>query len=31
MILKRYNELRRPHPLGEFGNISDGIKKKKIC
>ncbi|MDU0895140.1 MAG: RNase adapter RapZ, partial [Anaerococcus sp.] len=29
MILKRYNELRRPHPLGEFGNISDGIKKEK--
>lgn len=29
IILKRYNELRRPHPLGEFGNISDGIKKEK--
>lgn len=29
MILKRYNELRRPHPLGEFGNVSDGIAKEK--
>lgn len=29
IILKRYNELRRPHPLGEFGNISDGINKEK--
>lgn len=29
MILKRYNELRRPHPLGEFGNVSDGITKEK--
>lgn len=29
VILKRYNELRRPHPLGEFGNISDGINKEK--
>ncbi|WP_297281936.1 RNase adapter RapZ [uncultured Anaerococcus sp.] len=28
-ILKRYNELRRPHPLGEFGNVSDGISKEK--
>ena len=28
-ILKRYNELRRPHPLGEFGNVTDGIKKEK--
>lgn len=28
-ILRRYNELRRPHPLGEFGNVSDGIKKEK--
>lgn len=30
MILKRYNELRRPHPLGEFGNVSDGIEKEKL-
>lgn len=29
VILKRYNELRRPHPLGEFGNVTDGIKKEK--
>lgn len=28
-ILKRYNELRRPHPLGAFGDIKDGIKKEK--
>ena len=28
-ILKRYNELRRPHPLGEFGNVSDGIIKER--
>ena len=29
VILKRYNELRRPHPLGEFGNVTDGVKKEK--
>lgn len=29
VILKRYNELRRPHPLGAFGDIKDGIKKEK--
>lgn len=29
VILKRYNELRRPHPLGEFGNVTDGIEKEK--
>ena len=28
-ILKRYNELRRPHPLGEFGNVSDGIIRER--
>lgn len=29
IIQKRYNELRRPHPLGEYGNVSDGIEKEK--
>ena len=29
VILTRYNELRRPHPLGEFGNVADGINKEK--
>lgn len=29
IILKRYNELRRPHPLGEYGNVQDGISKEK--
>lgn len=29
IIQKRYNELRRPHPLGEYGNVSDGIDKEK--
>ena len=28
-ILKRYNELRRPHPMGEFGNVSDGIIRER--
>lgn len=28
-IFIRYNELRRPHPLGEYGNVSDGIAKEK--
>lgn len=28
-IFKRYNEHRRPHPLGEYGNVADGIKKEK--
>lgn len=28
-IYKRYNELRRPHPLGEYGNVSEGIEKEK--
>lgn len=28
-ILKRYNEHRRPHPLGEYGNVADGIAKEK--
>jgi UPF0042 nucleotide-binding protein len=30
VILKRYNELRRPHPLGAFGDVKDGIKKEKV-
>jgi UPF0042 nucleotide-binding protein len=30
VIKKRYNELRRPHPLGAFGDVNDGIKKEKI-
>ncbi|MDD7306417.1 MAG: RNase adapter RapZ [Peptoniphilaceae bacterium] len=29
VILKRYNELRRPHPLGAFGDVKDGIKKER--
>ena len=29
IIQKRYNELRRPHPLGEYGNVSDGLEKEK--
>ena len=29
IILKRYNELRRPHPLGEYGNVADGLLKEK--
>ena len=29
IIQKRYNELRRPHPLGEYGNVFDGIEKEK--
>ena len=29
IIQKRYNELRRPHPLGEYGNVTDGIEKEK--
>lgn len=29
VIFKRYNELRRPHPLGEFGDVKDGIKNEK--
>ncbi|KGF03531.1 RNase adapter RapZ [Anaerococcus lactolyticus] len=29
IIKKRYNELRRPHPLGEYGNVSDGLEKEK--
>ncbi|MDU2375082.1 RNase adapter RapZ [Anaerococcus vaginalis] len=28
-ILKRYNELRRPHPLGSFGDVKDGLIKEK--
>ncbi|MDO4661946.1 MAG: RNase adapter RapZ [Tissierellia bacterium] len=27
-LLNRYNELRRPHPFGEFGDIKDGIEKE---
>lgn len=29
VVMTRYNEHRRPHPLGEYGNVSDGIKKEK--
>ena len=29
IIQKKYNELRRPHPLGEYGNVSDGLEKEK--
>lgn len=29
VILKRYNELRRPHPLGSFGNVEEGIEREK--
>ncbi|WP_296129177.1 RNase adapter RapZ [uncultured Anaerococcus sp.] len=29
IIQKRYNELRRPHPLGEFGSVTDGLDKEK--
>ncbi|MDO4594535.1 MAG: RNase adapter RapZ [Tissierellia bacterium] len=27
-ITIRYNELRRPHPFGEFGDVIDGINKE---
>ena len=29
VLLTRYNEHRRPHPLGEYGNVDDGIRKEK--
>lgn len=29
IIMKRYNELRRPHPLGSFGDVKDGLSKEK--
>ncbi|WP_296113238.1 RNase adapter RapZ [uncultured Anaerococcus sp.] len=29
IIQKRYNELRRPHPLGEYGSVTDGLDKEK--
>lgn len=29
VIMKRYNELRRPHPLGSFGDVKDGLSKEK--
>lgn len=29
VIFTRYNELRRPHPMGEYGNVSEGIEKEK--
>lgn len=29
IIQKRYNELRRPHPLGEYGSVADGLEKEK--
>lgn len=28
-IFKRYNELRRPHPLGEYGDVGEGIAREK--
>ena len=28
-IIKRYKELRRPHPLGSFGDVKDGLIKEK--
>lgn len=28
-ILKRYNELRRPHPLGSYGDVKYGLIKEK--
>ncbi|MDY3006175.1 RNase adapter RapZ [Anaerococcus sp. AGMB00486] len=30
VIIKRYNELRRPHPLGSFGDVKDGLEREKI-
>lgn len=29
VIYKRYNELRRPHPLGEYGDVGEGIVREK--
>lgn len=29
VIFKRYNELRRPHPLGEYGDVGEGIVREK--
>lgn len=29
IIQKRYNELRRPHPLGDYGSVADGLEKEK--
>ena len=29
VIYKRYNELRRPHPLGEYGDVGEGIAREK--
>lgn len=29
VIFKRYNELRRPHPLGEYGDVGEGISREK--
>lgn len=29
VIIKRYNELRRPHPLGSFGDVKDGLDREK--
>lgn len=29
VIFKRYNELRRPHPLGEYGDVGEGIAREK--
>lgn len=28
-LLIRYNEQRRPHPIGEFGDVEDGLKKEQ--
>ena len=30
VIYKRYNELRRPHPLGEYGDVVKGLEKEKL-
>ena len=28
-IMNRYNELRRPHPLGDYGDVKDGLDLEK--
>lgn len=29
VLIRRYEETRRPHPLGEFGTLSESIRKEK--
>lgn len=29
VLIRRYEETRRPHPLGEFGTLSESIKREK--